>query len=55
VAGFFLIALAWNLAERKRIAWLLTTWLMLLSALSHVLKGLDVAEAIVALVLLGFV
>ena len=52
VAGFFLIALAWNLAERKRIAWLLTAWLMLLSALSHVLKGLDVAEAVVALVLL---
>jgi phosphatidylglycerol lysyltransferase len=52
VAGFFLIALAWSLAERKRIAWLLTTWLMLISALSHVLKGLDVAEAIVALVLL---
>jgi len=52
VAGFFLVALAWNLAERKRIAWLLTVWLMLLSALSHVLKGLDVAEATVALVLL---
>jgi len=52
VAGFFLIALAWNLAERKRIAWLLTAWLMLISALSHVLKGLDVAEAVVALVLL---
>jgi len=52
IAGFFLIGLAWSLAERKRIAWLLTAWLMLISALSHVLKGLDVAEAIVALVLL---
>lgn len=53
VAGFFLMAVAWNLAQRKRVAWLLTVWLLLISALSHILKGLDVEETIIALVLLG--
>lgn len=53
VAGFFLIAVGWNLAQRKRVAWLITVWLLLISALSHVLKGLDVEEAVSALVLLG--
>jgi len=53
VAGFFLMATAWNLAQRKRVAWLLTVWLLLISALTHVLKGLDVEEATIALVLLA--
>lgn len=30
VAGFFLIAVAWNLAQRKRVAWLFTSWLLLI-------------------------
>ncbi len=53
VAGFFLMAVAWKLAQRKRVAWLLTVWLLLISALTHVLKGLDVEEASGALVLLA--
>ena len=53
VAGFFLIAIAWNLAQRKRVAWLLTAWLLAVSALSHLLKGLDTEEALIALALLG--
>lgn len=53
VAGFFLMGVAWNLAQRKRVAWLLTVWLLLVSAFSHVLKGLDVEEAAIALLLLS--
>jgi len=53
VAGFFLMAVAWNLAQRKQVAWLVTTWLLLISAFSHILKGLDVEEAAIALALLG--
>jgi phosphatidylglycerol lysyltransferase len=51
VAGFFLIAVAWNLAHRKRVAWVLGVWLLLISAFSHLLKGLDVEEASIALAL----
>jgi len=53
VAGFFLMGIAWNLSQRKRVAWLLTVWLLVVSALSHVLKGLDVEEAAIALLLLS--
>ena len=53
VAGFFLMAVAWNLAQRKRAAWVLTVWLLAVSAFSHVLKGLDAEAALIALVLLG--
>jgi phosphatidylglycerol lysyltransferase len=35
------------------VAWILTVWLLLVSAFSHVLKGLDVEEAAIALLLLG--
>ena len=52
-AGFLLMAVAWNLAQRKRVAWLITIWLLLVSAFSHVLKGLDAGEALLALTLLG--
>ena len=53
VAGFFLMAVAWNLAQRKRAAWALTVWLLAISAFSHVLKGLDAEAALIALALLG--
>ncbi len=53
VAGFLLIAVAWNLSQRKQLAWVVACWLLAISALSHLLKGLDVEEAAVALVLLG--
>jgi phosphatidylglycerol lysyltransferase len=53
ISGFLLMAVAWNLAQRKQVAWILTTWLLAISALSHILKGLDAEEAAIALVLLA--
>ncbi|MCD4786227.1 MAG: phosphatidylglycerol lysyltransferase domain-containing protein [Candidatus Eremiobacteraeota bacterium] len=53
VTGFLLIGIAWSLAQRRLMAWLLTSWLLIISAFSHILKGLDVEEALIALVLLG--
>lgn len=52
LAGFVLLTLAANLLRRKRIAWLLTICLLMLSILSHLIKGLDYEESIVAIVLL---
>jgi phosphatidylglycerol lysyltransferase len=52
LAGFVLLTLAANLLRRKRIAWLLTVTLLVLSILSHLLKGLDYEECILAGVLL---
>lgn len=51
LAGFALILLANNLWRRKRVAWLLTLILLLVSAASHLIKGLDYEEAILALAL----
>ncbi|MCZ7572279.1 MAG: phosphatidylglycerol lysyltransferase domain-containing protein [Ardenticatenaceae bacterium] len=53
VTGFFLIAVAWHLAARKRSAWVATSWLLAISVVTHLLKGLDVEEALVAGALLG--
>lgn len=53
VTGFFLMAVAWNLGQRKQVAWVMASWLLAISAVSHLLKGLDVEEAAIALVLLG--
>jgi len=44
--GFALLMLAGNLWRRKRVAWLLTMILLGISAVSHLLKGLDYEEAI---------
>jgi len=52
-AGFLLLAIARNLAQRKEAAWYLRGWLLLISAASHVLKGLDLEEATIALMLLA--
>ena len=52
VAGFFLIAIAWKLAERKKIAFTITNWLLVVSAVSHITKGLDFEEFFVSLALL---
>lgn len=51
LAGFFLMHLALNLWRRKKVAWLLTVAILILSAASHLLKGLDFEEASLALVL----
>lgn len=53
VTGFLLLALATNLLRRKRIAWLITVGLLVVSIVSHVLKGLDYEEGLLSAVLLG--
>ncbi|HEY9830589.1 MAG TPA: phosphatidylglycerol lysyltransferase domain-containing protein [Stenomitos sp.] len=52
LTGFFLLMLASNLLRRKRIAWLLTMGLLIVSIISHLLKGLDWEESLLCLVLL---
>lgn len=48
LAGFALLLLAGNLWRRKRVAWLLTLVVLAVSSASHLLKGLDYEEAILA-------
>lgn len=45
LAGFALLLLASALWRRKRVAWLLTLVVLLISAVVHLLKGLDYEEA----------
>ena len=52
VSGFILLTLASRLLRRKRVAWILTIILLIVSIASHLLKGLDVEETIPAAVLL---
>ena len=52
LSGFFLLILATNLLRRKRVAWLLTVVLLIISILSHLIKGLDWEESLPALILL---
>lgn len=52
ISGFFLILLAANLTRRKQIAWFLTVALLIFSIISHLLKGLDYEEGIIATILL---
>lgn len=52
ITGFFLIMLAANLSRRKQIAWILTVALLFCSIISHLLKGLDYEEGIIATILL---
>ena len=52
LAGFGLIALARSLDRRKRVAWILTEILLGLSILSHMIKGLDYEESILAGILM---
>lgn len=51
LAGFGLLLLSYGLAKRKRVAWFLTLSLLLLSTISHLVKGLDYEEATLALLL----
>ncbi|MEA5580425.1 phosphatidylglycerol lysyltransferase domain-containing protein [Nodularia harveyana UHCC-0300] len=52
IAGFILLTLAANLLRRKRVAWLLTIGLLIVSIISHLIKGLDFEESLLAGVLL---
>ena len=51
LAGIALIMLAGGLLRRKRAAWLLTMAALAVSAISHITKGLNYEEAILALAL----
>jgi phosphatidylglycerol lysyltransferase len=48
LAGFALLVLASHLARRKRVAWLITLGVLGISMVSHLLKGLDYEEALLA-------
>ncbi len=48
LAGFALLVLARNLARRKRVAWIFTLIVLGISAVSHLVKGLDYEEALLA-------
>jgi len=52
LTGFALLALATNLLRRKRVAWLLTTSLLVISIISHLIKGWDYEESLLSGVLL---
>jgi len=52
LAGFILLTLAANLLRRKRVAWWLTLTLLVLSIISHLIKGLDYEECLLAAILL---
>src|SRR5579883_2448981 len=53
LTGFILLTLATNLLRRKRVAWLLTVGLLIISIFSHLLKGLDYEESLLSGVLLA--
>jgi phosphatidylglycerol lysyltransferase len=48
LAGFALIMLAHSLSHRKRVAWTLTMIVLGISIISHLIKGLDYEEALLA-------
>lgn len=52
-AGILLLAIAWNLAQRKREAWVLASWLLIISFFAHLVKGLDFEESLIALAALA--
>ena len=51
ILGFFLFVIAFGLARGKRRAWQFALFLLPLSALAHLVKGLAVGEALLALFL----
>jgi phosphatidylglycerol lysyltransferase len=52
VIGFLLLVISANLLRRKRVAWLLTIALLILSIVTHLVKGWDYEESFLAGVLL---
>ncbi len=53
ISGFFLLVLAANLLRRKRLAWLLTISLLIVSIFSNLIKGWDYEESLLSTLLLG--
>jgi phosphatidylglycerol lysyltransferase len=54
LAGIALMALARGLWHRKRVVWLTTILVLVVTIASHLLKGLDYEEALISLALLVF-
>jgi phosphatidylglycerol lysyltransferase len=52
VSGFFLVSLAYNLSRRKKIAWIVSIWFLLLSVFSNIFKGLDIENMLLSVMLL---
>jgi phosphatidylglycerol lysyltransferase len=52
LSGFILLTLAASLLRRKRVAWLITIALLIVSIVSHLIKGLDYEEGILSAILL---
>ncbi|MBD2519724.1 bifunctional lysylphosphatidylglycerol flippase/synthetase MprF [Nostoc sp. FACHB-973] len=52
ITGFFLLTIAANLLRRKRLAWLIAVGLLVISIVSHLIKGLDYEESLLAGILL---
>ncbi|MGB3534174.1 MAG: phosphatidylglycerol lysyltransferase domain-containing protein [Microcoleaceae cyanobacterium] len=52
LSGFFLLTLASNLLRRKRVAWLLTIIFLIISIISHLIKGFDFEESLLSVLLL---
>ncbi|MGB3614018.1 MAG: phosphatidylglycerol lysyltransferase domain-containing protein, partial [Elainellaceae cyanobacterium] len=52
LSGFFLLMLSAQLLRRKRLAWMVVVALLVVSIVSHALKGLDYEEALLSFVLL---
>lgn len=50
LSGFFLLMLAANLLRRKRVAWWLTIAFLVISIISHMVKGLDYEESLLSLI-----
>ena len=53
ISGFFLLVLAANLLRRKRLAWLLTVTMLIVSIFSNLVKGWDYEESLLSVLLLG--
>jgi phosphatidylglycerol lysyltransferase len=52
ITGFLLLTLSANLLRRKRVAWLMTVALLVVSIASHLIKGLDFEEVALSSLLL---
>ena len=53
LSGFFLLVLAANLLRRKRLAWMLTVIMLVVSIFSNLVKGWDYEESLLSMLLLG--
>ncbi len=54
ICGIGLLLLAWGVRRGQRHAWLLANALLLVSVIGNVTKGLDIEEAIIALLVVAF-